>query len=297
MIFKKYTNLIFFGIPASFLWYHFDVSSKHMSLVNQVENSVNEVIEDHEALPNQDFIEDDFSETAVQGLPIQRVEQIDSIGLSSSDTEIIKTTQSKFKPLKKKFFYTPKERQEFFTGLGIDYLNGTEIECLSVFEANPRELDQYLKDVEGNEYMIQQYSKDIAEHRLVPMSIRWLGSEIGHGIFAEADIPVGGFIGIYGGVVRDRSLVLDRDFAWSYPGLTLEGGRITLDAAQRGNELRFINDGKDPNCFMKYIIGDDNLWHVCYLAAKDIKKGEQLLISYGASYWDTRQYKYKELAQ
>ena len=43
-------------------------------------------------------------------------------------------------------------------------------------------------------------------------------------------------------------------------------------------------------------MGHDNLWHVCYTALKDIKKGEQLLISYGPAYWDTRVYKYKELA-
>ncbi len=109
-------------------------------------------------------------------------------------------------------------------------------------------------------------------------------------------MPAGGFIGIYGGVVKDRKLVKDRDYAWAYPGKTLEGTRITLDGVEKSNELRFVNDGRDPNCIVKYIIGNDRLWHVCYIAAKDIKKGDQLLISYGPAYWDTRQYKYQELA-
>ena len=128
------------------------------------------------------------------------------------------------------------------------------------------------------------------------MFMRWLGEEIGHGVFAEEDLPAGGFIGIYGGIVRERAAVKDRDYTWAYPGLTPEGKRIVLDAAIKGNELRFVNDGRDPNCIMRCIIGKDGFWYVCYLAAKDIKKGEQLLISYGPNYWDTRKYKYQELA-
>ena len=200
-----------------------------------------------------------------------------------------------FTPLDKKIFYTPQERKEFFDQRGVEYLNKHIIDYAPILDTDAHTSEKYLSNVQENDDLTDLYGLDIEKQTLIPMSIRWISEDIGHGIFAEEDVRAGGFIGIYGGVVRDRSLVGSKDYAWSYPGQTLDGGRITLDAAEKGNELRLINDGKDPNCIVTYIIGYDNLWHVCYVAQKNIKKGDQLLISYGPSYWDTRKYKYQEL--
>lgn len=200
-----------------------------------------------------------------------------------------------FTPLDKKIFYTPQERKDFFNQLGVEYVNEHIIDYAPILDTDAHTSEKYLKDVQENDSLTNLYATDIAMHTLMPLSIRWINEDIGHGIFAEEDLPAGGFVGVYGGIVKDRSLVGSKDYAWSYPGQTLQGGRITLDAAEKGNELRLINDGKDPNCIVAYIIGHDNLWHVCYIAEKDIKKGDQLLISYGPAYWDTRKYKYQEL--
>ena len=209
---------------------------------------------------------------------------------------VVDSSAHSFKPLHKKLFYTPKERKDFFKKIGVEYCNDHIFEYKPILENNAKESEKYLEDKESNDRLSALYGDDIAAKKLMPMSIRWIDSQVGHGVFAEDDLLEGGFVGIYGGQVQDRSLVDSKDYAWSYAGETLEGERITLDGAIKGNELRLINDGKDPNCVVEYIIGKDNLWHVCYLAAKDIKKGEQLLVSYGPAYWETRDYKYKELA-
>lgn len=204
--------------------------------------------------------------------------------------------QHLFEQLSQTVFYTPQERKQFFDQLGIDYCNETVIEYEPLFDYDIKVSKQYLTNPDEYDRLTDVYDDDIVLQTLMPMSIRWINEQVGHGVFAEDDLPAGGFIGIYGGVVKDRNLVHDKDYAWAYPQETLQGGRMTLDAKEKGNELRLINDGKDPNCVVKYIPGSDGLWHVCYIAQKDIKKGDQLLISYGPAYWETRKYGYQELA-
>ncbi len=205
--------------------------------------------------------------------------------------------QHSFDQLDRKIFCTPEERKLFFDQIGVHYCNEHIFEYAPILDIDPKKSDKYLEGIAHNDQLSILYGDDIATKKLMPMSIRWIDCQVGHGIFAEQDMLTGGFVGVYGGQVQDRLLVDSKDYAWAYPGETLEGGKITLDGAIKGNELRLINDGKDPNCVVEYIIGPDNIWHVCYLALKDIKKGEQLLISYGPAYWDTRSYKYQEFAE
>lgn len=209
---------------------------------------------------------------------------------------VVKIPQHLFTQLDKVIFYTPQERKDFFKQRGMQYCNQTMVDYEPLLNYQIKASDKYLSNQNEYELLTEVYGDDIALQTLMPMSIRWISPEVGYGIFAEDDLSENGFIGVYGGVVKDRQLVDNKDYAWVYPEQTLEGGRITLDAKEQGNELSLINDGRDPNCAVQYILGFDGLWHVCYLATKDIKKGEQLLISYGPAYWDTREYGYQELA-
>lgn len=195
-----------------------------------------------------------------------------------------------------KVFYTPQERRALFVDLGVEYLDTTLIDYEYIFNVDPRQSETYLRSTAYYDRLTVLYGADIAACTLTPMSIRWLGSEIGYGAFAEDDLAAGGFVGIYAGAVQDRKLINNTDYAWLYPISTLEGTSISLSGREKGNELRFINDGQDPNCTAKYVIGFDNLWHICYVAIKNIKKGEQLLVSYGPAYWSARQNKYQDLS-
>jgi hypothetical protein len=289
MKFKNYASWLLLALLIGSWGFFYCHMTQYFKCTIKLQEQMSQVIAELQDVTKQTLQDSKIiSETAnneqvVQSIPMPAVATTD-------------TVEHSFKELEKKIFSTPQERRDFFTQLGVEYLNKHIIDYAPVLENDPRTSEKYLSDVENCDLLTKLYAADIAKQTLMPMSIRWIGEEIGHGVFAEEDLQKDGFVGIYGGEVRDRLLVEGKDYAWAYPGETLEGGRITLDGALKGNELRLINDGIDPNCIVKYIIGLDNLWHICYIAAKDIKKGEQLLISYGPAYWDTRKYKYQELA-
>lgn len=280
--------------------FHFEIMPKAQnyvppSVVN-LDTDDGVILQDNqiqESSKNESEIATDFA----QNLPVQIVEEIQEIPLAAiSALQAQETEPHLFEELDKKVFLTPQERKDFFAELGIEYVNKTLIDYTPIFDMDFKVSDKYLSDVAGHDLFTELHGVDIANQTLMPMSIRWIDNQVGHGVFAEDDLAEGGFVGIYGGEVRDRLLIGNKDYAWSYPAETLEGGKISLDACTKGNELRFINDGKDPNCYAKFILGLDNLWHACYLAAKDIKKGDQLLVSYGVDYWTSRKYPYQELA-
>ena len=62
-----------------------------------------------------------------------------------------------------------------------------------------------------------------------------------------------------------------------------------IDAAEAGNETRFINDFRDtpqgrPNCCFSqtYLAGRPAIMVV---AVEDVREGEELLIDYGEAFW------------
>lgn len=187
-----------------------------------------------------------------------------------------------------KIYYTLQERKDLFVDLGVQYLNTTCIDYEHIFNADPRQSEIYLRAMDYHNYLTALYGADIAACTLIPISIRWLGLDIGYGAFAEDDVMQGDFIGIYAGVVQDRMLIDNTDYAWLYPISTLDGTSISLSGAEKGNELRFINDGQYSNCVAKYVIGLDDVWHICYIASENIKKGDQLSVNYGSAYWNYR---------
>lgn len=242
-----------------------------------------------------------FVQPQAQDQLLTAVTNQDQINVTDLAADISASTVDKdtqehlFKLLDKNIYVTPQERQQFFMQQGIEYCNEMQIEYTPLLMVDVYQSEKFLSNQGEHQTLTKVYGKAIADHYLIPMSLRWINEHVGHGIFAEVDIPQHAFIGLYAGVVQDRDFVDNKDYAWAYPVETLQGGKTTIDALQKGNELRFVNDGKDPNCIVKYIIGRDGLWYVCYLASKNIQKGEQLLVSYGPAYWDTRKYSYQEL--
>ena len=200
-----------------------------------------------------------------------------------------------FKKIEKTYFRTKKEKKQLFKELNVEYLDYTVIDYLPLLKADVKKCSSYRNQESMNELLSQLYADDIASKKIAPLSVRWLGQEIGYGIFAEADLACDDFIGIYTGVVQDRDLVGSKDYTWAYPVRKEDGGKISLDAKFKGNELRFVNHSYNPNSVVRYVLGLDGLWHVCYIASKEIKKGQQVLISYGTAYWESRKYSYKEI--
>lgn len=232
----------------------------------------------------------------------KRNQSIEKIQAAKSQTDASSSVDDEskgqghaFKELNQKVFTTRAERKKLFKHLGIEYLDYTVIDYAPLLNMDMKSTDRYLKNPSTNDLLTRMYGQDIANRKLVDMSVRWLGKDVGYGIFAEQDIAKDELIGIYTGVVMDRVKIGSKDYAWAYPATTTRGTRISLDAKYEGNELRFINHSYNPNSVVRFIIGIDGLWHVCYVASKEIKKGQQILVSYGKKYWQSRQYEYREI--
>lgn len=135
-------------------------------------------------------------------------------------------------------------------------------------------------------YKNDRYRKCIQLKEHAPVFIQFINNKIGYGVFADAPITAGQFIGEYTGTVQKINFSKksgDFDYAWGF----MRSGKLVINAKKAGNFTRFINHGNNPNVKMIYV-ACNNRWHLAYVAIKDIKKGEQLLANYGPTYWNTR---------
>lgn len=121
------------------------------------------------------------------------------------------------------------------------------------------------------------------------------------GLFAARDLKPGEFLLEYVGIVH-----ADGDTAFATSDYDLSLDRLTglaIDAATMGNEARFINDyrgvGEKPNAEFKEIwatargergMGVFVLGEGKKKLFKGIKKGDELLVSYGRGFWGARRY-------
>lgn len=112
------------------------------------------------------------------------------------------------------------------------------------------------------------------------------------GLFASRKIPAGCHIIDYVGEVHcdDRP---ESDYDLSLLRLQ-EGLSVGVDASKMGNEARFINDFRGvlgrPNA--QFQEGRDDRGTLCmsvWSGNEGIKKGEEILVSYGKGFWKARQ--------
>ncbi|KAJ1560702.1 hypothetical protein HK405_006225 [Cladochytrium tenue] len=89
------------------------------------------------------------------------------------------------------------------------------------------------------------------------------------------------------------------DYIWSSPSQILdEMGNVMklgIDARFRGNMARFVNDVSNPNCEALFV-PHGGIWHVVYITVRAIRAGEEVTVSYGNKYWDSRPHKSQEPA-
>lgn len=180
-----------------------------------------------------------------------------------------------------------QKNQALFQKLGIIYLKNIQIISPAIQGLQARHTDRYLRNSLQYDNLEKKHQRQIARGYIAPISVRFIDDKIGYGVFAEADIVQDQFVGEYTGQVMDLKDIKDTKYTWGYlVGHDKYGQPIntSLDAGFAGNEMRFVNHDYQPNVKMQYIPQDDK-WHVCYVAIKPIKKGEQLLVDYGKRYW------------
>lgn len=150
---------------------------------------------------------------------------------------------------------------------------------------------------------MDEWSEDVYQRVLIKGQprydtyTRFADAYMGFGLFAARDLKKGEPIGHYSGILRNSNRVWNTDYSWQYnwdakyhhKNGTGEEILILTDSLTYGNHLRFVNhgDGETQNCILQYA-PHGNHWYVLYITLRDIKQHEQLFVSYGSNYWETR---------
>lgn len=119
------------------------------------------------------------------------------------------------------------------------------------------------------------------------VSIRYIGKNMGYGVFAKQDLPPYKALTHYAGVLKlDKSIKETNDSTFVFTDFA----KYAIDGASKGNWARFMNhaDEKQPekNVIPWELYLEEGPRIVFTTGSKGVKKGKQLLYSYGDSYWD-----------
>lgn len=193
--------------------------------------------------------------------------------------------------IKHKRHKTQKQKEELFKNVGCTYSNIMVIDPKVTME--PACETTYFHDHKDTILNLSgKYKKNVEDRTLAPMYLEFVSPIIGYGIRAIKPIKTGDFIGVYAGTLRnlcfnDPNFTEDVDYAWYYTIPNKNNEYMIIDGKYEGNELRFINHAQDPNTKRIDVILED-VFYVCYVACKDIAADEELTVSYGDGYWNSR---------
>jgi len=151
--------------------------------------------------------------------------------------------------------------------------------------------DFYQINKERMLFLEQKYADLLHKNVVASVSVQWINSVVGYGLFALEALPKDSFIGEYAGRLKviKKSEAYNYSYAWKYPLGETDEVMMIVDAKNLGNELRFVNHSVDCNVKVVYVTGYDRRIHVCFIALKDIVKGQQLLIHYGSINWGDKE--------
>ncbi|MCH9616726.1 MAG: hypothetical protein SP4CHLAM5_02610 [Chlamydiia bacterium] len=121
------------------------------------------------------------------------------------------------------------------------------------------------------------------------VSLKYISKQVGYGVFAKEDIPPYSVLCHYVGVViPTKNLKAAHDSTFSFEHFP----KYSIDAMNKGNWARFMNHSdlgtKANNVTVWEYYSEDGPKIVFTSGSKGIKKGAQLLYSYGEEYWEDR---------
>lgn len=121
------------------------------------------------------------------------------------------------------------------------------------------------------------------------VDIRYISKKVGYGVFAKEDIPPYSTLHHYTGLlIHDDDLDPDHDSTFSFSGIK----SYSLDALNMGNWTRFMNHsdlGSETNNVVAWEYYHKEMPYIIFTAGpRGIKKGDQLLYSYGDEYWEDK---------
>ncbi|GAA5816995.1 hypothetical protein MFLAVUS_010530 [Mucor flavus] len=155
---------------------------------------------------------------------------------------------------------------------------------------DPRRTINFMKEhvnITGTFPTIKEQKRNIKIRKLTDKNHPCCGA---YGLFAAQTLQPRQLIIDYLGVVEYKDgYEATSDYVFNF------GTDLSVDAGRCGNEARFCNDfrgcGPEPNvCFMNYM--DEKTKHIkvglFVKGNRKIKKGDELLISYGKAFWSNR---------
>jgi SET domain-containing protein len=191
-------------------------------------------------------------------------------------------------------YRTKQEIRKLFEDLGVTYLSRTRVDWEPLLEKRLDRSPYYIENRQEFVDLTRRYGPEIERAAMAPIYIRKIDDTIGFGVFAARAIREGDFIGEYAGVVQvsgkyTRSFKADRghesDYSWYYLDKVEKAPHLEINGRLEGNEMRFVNHGEEPNVMVEHTLCRGQ-WVLFFVAAADIRKDQQLLISYGEAYWN-----------
>ncbi|MCG8452566.1 MAG: SET domain-containing protein-lysine N-methyltransferase [Spirochaetales bacterium] len=176
--------------------------------------------------------------------------------------------------------------------LGVEYLSQNRYESNFPRRCAAEKTLYYRRNRREFEQLVHRYGSELQkELHYPPLEVRFLGNELGRGLFAGEEIKAGAFLGEYTGLVRPVSPELPlpqggytSDYSWGFPQYGLFSPHLEIDAREAGGPLRFANHSFSPSAQVEHL-AVEGLWRVIFVAAEPIPKGWEITVNYGDAYW------------
>jgi len=129
------------------------------------------------------------------------------------------------------------------------------------------------------------FEKEVRKGVHPPVSIRYIDSEVGFGVFADKKISPCTYVGEYTGLIQQRTPKQLKENCHCLRYTVWEGKKnFALNAEEKGNFTRFINHSAKPNLGVQSIYWR-GIPRMIFVALKEIKEGGQLTFDYGTHFW------------
>jgi len=123
--------------------------------------------------------------------------------------------------------------------------------------------------------------------------VRWVSEAVGYGCFANKRFEPLEPVGVYTGLISN--VTENTDYAWEYnPAAMMKTSDgevliLSVDGLTVGNSMRFVNhDSGDYQNVDQHYVPIGGIWYVLYMANQVIEPHQQLFVSYGPAYWESR---------
>ncbi len=185
--------------------------------------------------------------------------------------------------------YTPQMLKK---NVGVNYLSALKFRDYAFLKEVIRDCPYLLRTrytAEENLILGERYRTQISRCAIADVSVQWIDSLWGFGLFANSSIKKGTYIGEYTGNVRRlyRTSPNHNAYCFHYPTRFWSVKYYVIDSLREGNQMRFANHSDNPTMEPKCAV-DRGLLHLIFFTLKDIESGEQLTFNYGEDFWHKR---------